>query len=385
MTSPRAFLLYGLIVSFVHVGAAALGAVANWDTSTAAGYQAGSGTWGTDSFWSTNGTTLSPWVSGDTAVFQGRWTNPGTDTITISSALTIAHLTFGTTVTTNKWNLLGSALRLSANATFTVNVGSMASLANQVSGNFGVSKAGAGILAFDGLNAYTGMTTVQAGTLLVNGSINAVSVQAGARLGGGGSVGATTLANGATLGPGASLGLLSLASLSVAGGSNLAFEIHDAGRGRGVGYDSASVMGSLDLSAVTPANRIRLNLSTLAHPLNTVPGHAAVFPSGSNQSFTLFTYGALNLGSNPSIFDLFTLTTTGFTDPTGAAVSADYFRVVNDVDSSSLMLIYTAPIPEPSTYGIALGALGLALAAVRRRRPWSDANSGVPGGLQRAL
>jgi hypothetical protein len=43
-------------------------ATVTWDTSAAAGFQSGSGTWGTDSFWSSNGTTLSPWVSGDQAV-----------------------------------------------------------------------------------------------------------------------------------------------------------------------------------------------------------------------------------------------------------------------------------------------------------------------------
>ena len=59
----------------------AIGATVTWDTSTTAGFQSGNGTWGTDSFWSSNGTTLSPWISGDTASFLGQ-TTAVNDTIT---------------------------------------------------------------------------------------------------------------------------------------------------------------------------------------------------------------------------------------------------------------------------------------------------------------
>jgi fibronectin-binding autotransporter adhesin len=48
-----------------------------WDTSTSAGVQNGNGTWGTDSFWTTNGTTLTAWsgLKADQAFFGGNTAN----------------------------------------------------------------------------------------------------------------------------------------------------------------------------------------------------------------------------------------------------------------------------------------------------------------------
>jgi MYXO-CTERM domain-containing protein len=46
--------------------------------------------------------------------------------------------------------------------------------------------------------------------------------------------------------------------------------------------------------------------------------------------------------------------------------------LVDDATNRQILLNYEAPtfapIPEPSTYGLGLGFLGLAIAAIRRRR-----------------
>jgi autotransporter-associated beta strand protein len=66
-------------------------------------------------------------------------------------------------------------------------------------------KTGSGTLTLSGINSYTGPTIVDAGALIVDGSIapsSLTTVQAGALLGGNGTVGSTIIAAGGTLVPG---------------------------------------------------------------------------------------------------------------------------------------------------------------------------------------
>jgi autotransporter-associated beta strand protein len=76
-----------------------------------------------------------------------------------------------------------------------------------------LAKVGNGTLTLSGTNAYTGATTVDAGSLIVNGSIAAssgVTVNSGTILGGSGTVSSTTINDGGTLAPGNSIGTLTV-------------------------------------------------------------------------------------------------------------------------------------------------------------------------------
>ena len=106
-------------------------------------------------------------------------------------------------------------------------------LSGALSGSGGLVKAGNGTLVLSATNTYTGTTTVNAGTLLVNtGSLGntIVTVASVGTLGGNGSIaGATTVQSGGTLAPGNSVGTLTFGTtVGLEAGSTYAVEITGA-------------------------------------------------------------------------------------------------------------------------------------------------------------
>lgn len=98
---------------------------------------------------------------------------------------------------------------------------------------------------------YTGATTVESGTLLVEGNmVSDVTVEAGGTLGGSGQVGALTLLAGGVLAPGTSPGVLNSGTLVLNGTSLLDFELGSPAGTPGVDSDLIEVTGDLTLDGV---------------------------------------------------------------------------------------------------------------------------------------
>ena len=113
-------------------------------------------------------------------------------------------------------------------------------------------KAGGGDLTLSGALTHTGTTTVNGGKLVVgsNLSSSALTVAAGAVLGGTGTLGNTTVSG--THAPGNSPGVQTTADLTYTAGSTIVWElIANATSGRGTNFDGVDVAGNLAFSGAT--------------------------------------------------------------------------------------------------------------------------------------
>ena len=134
--------------------------------------------------------------------------------------------------------------------------------------------SGANTVKLGGTNSYTGTTTVQSGTLVVDGSIanSATTVQSGATLNGHGTTGAVTVQSGGHFAPGNSPGVMHTGNLSLAAGASFDEEIGGSAPATtpGTGYDQTVVTGTVALNGAT------LNLQQYA-----------AFISSAGQTFTI--------------------------------------------------------------------------------------------------
>ena len=105
----------------------------------------------------------------------------------------------------------------------------------------GLRKIGAGTLRLDGDNTYTGLTNVQAGTLVVNGSVlGDVSLAANTVLGGAGNIGGNVINEG-TVAPGNSPGTLTVdGDYTQISTAQLLIELGGAGSGE---FDVLNILG----------------------------------------------------------------------------------------------------------------------------------------------
>jgi autotransporter-associated beta strand protein len=216
-----------------------------------------------------------------------------------------------------------------------------------------IVKQGSGTMVFGGNNTYSGDTSVQAGTLLVNGtqtsgSTSSVNVSAGAILGGTGSIGGATASISGTLAPGLSgqLGTFSFVGNDVnfASGGSLLAQLNS----------NPAVFTSDQLAISGPGSSLALGGSSILD----LTGPASFTTAGT---YTLATFLA---GSRTGEFTTVKYNGTPMLTPTAVGGVTANGQLVYNADSIQLIVV-----PEPTA--LALAAAGAALSGLivwRRRR-----------------
>ncbi len=222
----------------------------------------------------------------------------------------------------------------------------------------GLVKQGTGTLTLSNNNTYTGITAINAGRLLVNGSNTgggAFNVGASGTLGGTGSLGTSTLNVSGVLSPGASVETLSSGTVNFTTGSTFAYEMDSAALAA-AGADLQVISGDLSLTGTVNLTLADLGLTP------------SVFTPGT--VFSLLNYsgawngGLFTLGGNTLADDsTFTVGLNTWQIDYNAANGGSNFSGQFLGGSDSFVNI--TAVPEPGA--AILGGIGL-LALLRRRR-----------------
>ncbi|MBN1577894.1 MAG: autotransporter-associated beta strand repeat-containing protein [Chitinispirillaceae bacterium] len=155
----KVFSIIALIVS------SSYGAAYFWDISTSGGYQAGDGTWGSNNYWTLNGTSLVAWPgSGNSATFAGTDGAVGDYWIGVNGTQNVDSIAF---LSNGYWLNGGTAVNFGSKKGVYVASGKSAIIATPITATAGIIKTGGGSLFFGTTFAYSGGTTISAGVLCI--------------------------------------------------------------------------------------------------------------------------------------------------------------------------------------------------------------------------
>jgi autotransporter-associated beta strand protein len=257
-----------------------------------------------------------------------------------------------------------------------------AAISGVISGGFGVEKNLLGTLTLSGTNTYTGSTTVNAGTLLINGNQTAANgsytVNNGATLGGSGTIGGSVTVNsGGILSPGNSPGILTVNNV-VALQNGAQFLVEMQGTTAGSGYDQlqiSSLTASFSLNG--SVNLVGDRLGSFAAPFLS----SYVILRNTNNVLGTGTFAGLADGSffdlDGQVFQIrYNVPNTYNVDPQlGITWAGDNgFGNYGGGDNGGNIVI--AAVPEPSTWVLMLGSLGICGYAAYRRKLRQAASEG---------
>ncbi|MDH7795529.1 MULTISPECIES: autotransporter domain-containing protein [unclassified Beijerinckia] len=217
-----------------------------------------------------------------------------------------------------------------------------------------VVKTGAGKQVLNGINSYTGSTTVNEGVLSINGSIassSEVIVNSGGTLSGNGIVSTTTINAGGTLAPGNSIGTLTVqGDLTFKPGSTYQVEVSPSNADR-VNVTGIAALNGATLSALYAPGAYVTKRYTV---LNAAGGVNGTFSGPVNTNLPTNFSAALNYDPNNAYLDL----TLNYMPPNfGGGLTVNQTNVANALVNS-----FNTAGGIPLVFG-ALGPSGLTQAS----------------------
>ncbi len=240
-------------------------------------------------------------------------------------------------------------------------------------GTIALTKVGSGALTLSGANTYTGGTTISAGTLLANTAVSgtnsatgtgAVSVSATGILGGTGQI-APTGTNGISvsgnIAPGASIGTLTVNLSATTGGVTMA-------DGSTFTFELGTAAGSIAAAAgSSTSDRLAISGSSTGDFAFSALGNTVNLSGGSNGFYKLFDTDLADATNAGDVWTNLTYDETSGLVSAGLLSAGNNFFVGTAGNGGDLGDIYLEVVPEPSTFVMLLGGLGMLVGFQRVR------------------